>query len=140
MLAAPRIRVMGAAAVDSLSLTCAGVPGADSAPDRVQGPSPWSSRPAAMPAIILSVLLALAVVLSSLTVAEDFHHRCTGDGCVVCAQISACLHLARDGATLAGAIATPGVLTLSAAPLVLGEERVCLSLTTLVALKVQLND
>ena len=93
-----------------------------------------------MPAIILSVLLALAVVLSSSTVAEDLHHRCTGDGCVVCAQISACLHLARDGATLAGAIATPGVLTLSAAPLVLGEERVCLSLTTLVALKVQLND
>lgn len=137
MPAAPRIRETGAAAVDSLSLTCAGVPGADSAPDRVQGPSPWSSRSAA---IFLSILLALAVVLSSLTVAEDFHHRCTGDGCVVCAQISACLHLARDGATLAGAIATPGVLTLSAAPLVLGEERVCLSLTTLVALKVQLND
>lgn len=93
-----------------------------------------------MSAIILSVLLALAVVLSSSTVAEDLHHQCTGDGCVVCAQISACLHMARDGATLAGAVAAPDPLTLSSAPLVFGAERVRLSLTTLVALKVQLND
>lgn len=125
--------------MDSL-LARAGVSGVDAAPGRAQLSTSRASRPAAMPAIILSVLLALAVVLSSSTVAEDLHHQCTGDGCVVCAQISACLHMARDGATLAGAVAAPDPLTLSAAPLVLGEERVRLSLTTLVALKVQLND
>lgn len=91
-------------------------------------------------ALALALALAVSVVLSSFTIAADYHHECTGDGCVVCAEMSGCLHIARVGTTLAGLGALALACILFAAPRVLGEEHARFSLSTLVRLKVQLND
>lgn len=91
-------------------------------------------------ALALAIALAVSVVLSSFTIAADYHHECTGDGCVVCAEMTGCLHIARVGTTLAGLGALALACLLSAAPRVLGEEHARYFLSTLVHLKVQLND
>lgn len=91
-------------------------------------------------ALAIAILLAASVVLSSFTVAGDLHHDCTGDGCVVCAQMSGCLRIARVGSTLAGLGLLALALRILCAERSVGEERPRCSLTTLVAQMVQLND
>ena len=99
--------------------------------------------PARGPRIIiacLTLLVALMFAASSAAVAHELHHDCTGDGCAVCAEMAGNLHVARGGLALPAAPATPAAAALLGALLVIGAERVRFSLTTLVALKVQLND
>lgn len=119
--------------------------GAVSAPDRIAAhleagepdlPSPASR----FIALLLALILGFSVAASSFTVAEDFHHHCTGDGCTVCAQMAGCLHIARGGVTLAAVAALIAVLRILYTPSALGDEHGRFSLTTLVALGVQLND
>lgn len=91
-------------------------------------------------ALVLVLVLAYSVAAASFTVAEDFRHHCTGDGCAVCAQMAGCLHIARGGVTLAGVATLLAIFRVLAASPTMGDERGRFRLTTLVALGVQLND
>lgn len=91
-------------------------------------------------AALMALVIAFSVSVSSFTVAGDLHHHHTGDGCVVCAQISGCLHMARVGATLVADAAALVIVRALTCPLILGEERGRHACSTLVHLKVQLND
>lgn len=91
-------------------------------------------------ALACALALAFAFACSAFTVAEDFHHDCTGDGCAVCAQIAGCLHIARGGIALAGIGTLAAILSVRWAPFVAGPERRAFDLSDLFTLKARLND
>ncbi len=95
--------------------------------------------------MIAAVLLACflsAVTLSGLFVATHLHHHCTGDGCVICARIDACLHTVTSitsGAAGVGAVAAAAVLLRPAlAPV--AAESVFAPAASLLTLKIRLNN
>ena len=91
-------------------------------------------------AVALAFVIAFSVVASSFTVAGDFHHHHTGEGCAACAQIAGCLHMARVGATLAAVSTALAIGQALPCPSALGEEHRRRTCSALVHLKVQLND
>lgn len=90
--------------------------------------------------LVLALVLAFICATSSMALAHDLHHDCAGEGCAVCAEMAAGLHLSHDGFSLSSAPAVLAVAMPTCALLVLGAVRRRLRLTTLVFLKVQLND
>ena len=98
------------------------------------------SRPRRALLALMAFLLAFSVACSGLAVAHELHHDCTGVGCAGCAQIALGLHIGRAGTTLAVAALALALARRARTIRVLGEERSSDRLTTLVALKVQLND
>lgn len=90
--------------------------------------------------IMLAVVLAFTCATSAAVLAHELHHDCTGEGCAVCAEIAVGLRLSRAGFSLASA---PAALAAALSPFIcaaLGAVRRRARLTTLVFLKVQLND
>lgn len=90
--------------------------------------------------IVLALVLALTCATSSVVLAHELHHDCTGEGCAVCAEMAVGLRLSRAGFSLASA---PAALAAALLPFIcaaLGSVRRRARLTTLVFLKVQLND
>lgn len=90
--------------------------------------------------LVLALVLAFICATSSMALAHDLHHDCAGEGCAVCAEMAAGLHLSHDGFSLSSAPTALAVAMPTCALLVLGAVRRRLWLTTLVFLKVQLND
>lgn len=94
--------------------------------------------------MIAAVLLACflsAVTLSGLFVATHLHHHCTGDGCIICARIDACLHTVAtltSGAAGVGIVAAVVLLRRAPAPVV--AESVFTLTASLLTLKIRLND
>lgn len=132
--ARPLSRQQGASA---LPLPCRG----SFAPASVDAPSDaLLTRRTRFLTAAMAFLIAFSVVSSSFTVAGDFHHHHTGDGCTVCAEMAGCLHMARVGATLVASATVLVIVRALVCPLILGEERGRHACSTLVHLKVQLND
>ena len=90
--------------------------------------------------ILLAVVLAFTFAASPVALARELHHDCAGEGCAVCAEMAIGMHLSRDGISPASA---PAIFA-AAVPLLmfvaLDAVRRRTRLTTLVFLKVQLND
>lgn len=94
--------------------------------------------------MIAAVLLACflsAVTLSGLFVATHLQHHCTGDGCVVCARIDACLHTVTtltSGAVGVGAVVAVMLLRRTLVPV--AAESVFTPAASLLTLKIRLNN
>ena len=85
-------------------------------------------------AVLVALVFAITFAASSASISQELHHDCTGDGC------AGGMHLARVGFSLPGApAALAAPMPLPAFP-VLGALSRRMNLTTLVSLKVQLND
>ena len=110
----------------------------------VEGASPIAPlRATRLPqavAVLVALVFAITFAASSASISQELHHDCTGDGCAVCAEMAGGMHLARVGFSLPGApAALAALMPLPAFP-VLGALSRRMNLTTLVSLKVQLND
>lgn len=90
--------------------------------------------------IVLALVLAFTCATSSVVLAHELHHDCAGEGCAVCAEMAIGLRLSRAGFSLASAPAALAAALLSFICAALGAVRRRARLTTLVFLKVQLND
>ena len=90
--------------------------------------------------MILVALMALfAVLYSSLYIAVEANHDCTGDGCQICIQINACDHVLKNLSLAAGAVTVAAAL-LYMRSLIVPNCADARFVCTLVSLKVKLSN
>lgn len=87
----------------------------------------------------LAVLLVLVLLVSALFIALEAGHDCCGEGCSVCAQISACTRLLQQLALALPALAAAGIAC-AALSLPAGALRAQRAPATLITLRVKLSD
>ena len=92
---------------------------------------------------IIGIITALAVLFvilySSLYIAAEINHDCTGDNCSICCQINICRNTLKTLSLACFAAATAALLTYTLCGNILLRTRVWLKLTP-VSLKVKLTD
>ena len=87
---------------------------------------------------VWAAVLAIVMLFSVLFIALEADHDCHGDGCAICAQISACVDLLRHLAVSLVVIALAAALRLSVPHDIAGP--VAGRSVTLISLKVKLSD
>ena len=91
-------------------------------------------------ALVAAVAVALVCALAPVAIAHELDHDCTGQGCAVCAELVANLHLSQENTPSPVGPSVPAVSEASAAPdVVVCACAFCLP-PTLVNLRAQLND
>ena len=90
-------------------------------------------------AVLLAVIFAVTVFGSAVFEAAHADHDCCGEGCAVCAQMSACENMLRSGTVSTGAVFA--VMCAAAAVILTAKpKRRNIKCDTLISLKVLLLD
>lgn len=90
-------------------------------------------------AAVLALLVAFVMLFSVLYIALEADHDCSGDDCVICAQLQICGNLLRSLFLTAALLAAAGAFC-TLAGFVAVEDSGFSRLHTLIALKVKLSD
>ncbi len=91
-------------------------------------------------ALMAAVAVALVCALAPVAIAHELDHDCTGQGCAVCAELVANLHLSQENIPSPTGPCVPAVCEASAASDVVACACAFCLPPTLVNLMVQLND